>query len=152
MISLEMKCPQLSKPEVIAARNQNSIGDRTEKKPGRKQAQSGGRFSSGQTNQQFVLRTHLVPEVLSHWLSRRQGLHWGSVSGAHLVFLIPLTFGAVELISRCWYTIWAGYGLDPVTAVTIWSGYKANWIWWLWWPRNNKKIDYISVQAILLTM
>ncbi len=33
MISLEMKCPQLSKPEVIAARNQNSIGDRTEKKP-----------------------------------------------------------------------------------------------------------------------
>ncbi len=31
-ISLEMKCPQLSKPEVTAARNQNSIGDRTEKK------------------------------------------------------------------------------------------------------------------------
>ncbi len=31
-ISLEMKCPQLSKPEATAARNQNSIGDRTEKK------------------------------------------------------------------------------------------------------------------------
>ncbi len=30
-ISLEIKCPQLSKPE--AARNQNSIGDRMEKKP-----------------------------------------------------------------------------------------------------------------------
>ncbi len=29
---LEMKCPQLSKPEATAARNQNSIGDRTEKK------------------------------------------------------------------------------------------------------------------------
>ncbi len=27
-----MKCPQLSKPEATAARNQNSIGDRTEKK------------------------------------------------------------------------------------------------------------------------
>ncbi len=33
MIVLEMKCPQLSKPEATAARNQNSIGDRTEKKP-----------------------------------------------------------------------------------------------------------------------
>ncbi len=31
-ILLEMKCPQLSKPEATAARNQNSIGDRTEKK------------------------------------------------------------------------------------------------------------------------
>ncbi len=27
-----MKCPQLSKPEATAARNQNSIGDRTEEK------------------------------------------------------------------------------------------------------------------------
>ncbi len=27
-------------------------------------------------------RTHLVPVVLSRWPSRRQGLHWGSVSGA----------------------------------------------------------------------
>ncbi len=33
MILLEMKCPQLSKPEATAARNQNSIGDRMEKKP-----------------------------------------------------------------------------------------------------------------------
>ncbi len=32
MILLEMKCPQLSKPEITAARNQNSIGDRMEKK------------------------------------------------------------------------------------------------------------------------
>ncbi len=32
MISLAMKCPQLSKPEATAARVQNSIGDRTEKK------------------------------------------------------------------------------------------------------------------------
>ncbi len=28
-----MKCPQLSKPEATAARNENSIGDRMEKKP-----------------------------------------------------------------------------------------------------------------------
>ncbi len=33
MISLEMKCPQLSKPEATATRNQYSIGDRMEKKP-----------------------------------------------------------------------------------------------------------------------
>ncbi len=32
MILLEMKCPQLSKPEATTARNQNSIGDRMEKK------------------------------------------------------------------------------------------------------------------------
>ncbi len=32
MILLEMKIPQLSKPEATAARNQNSIGDRMEKK------------------------------------------------------------------------------------------------------------------------
>ncbi len=44
-ILLEIKCPQLSKPEATAARNQNSIGDRTEKKNlGRNQAQSGGAF------------------------------------------------------------------------------------------------------------
>ncbi len=33
MIVLEMKCPQLSKPEATVARNENSIGDRMEKKP-----------------------------------------------------------------------------------------------------------------------
>ncbi len=32
MILLEMKCPQLIKPEATAAKNQNSIGDRMEKK------------------------------------------------------------------------------------------------------------------------
>ncbi len=32
MILLEMKCPQLSKPEATTVRNQNSIGDRMEKK------------------------------------------------------------------------------------------------------------------------
>ncbi len=33
MIVLEMKCPQLSKTEATAARNENSFGDRMEKKP-----------------------------------------------------------------------------------------------------------------------
>ncbi len=96
-ILLEMKCPQLSKPEATAARNQNSIGDRTrrEKNLGRNQAQSGGHFSSGQTTQQFNsncckvrLEAQLVPEVLSWWLSRWRGPHWGSVSGAHLGVLV----------------------------------------------------------------
>ncbi len=54
MILLEMKCPQLSKPEATAARNQNSIGDRMRKNLGRNQAHSGDQLSSGQTNQQFV--------------------------------------------------------------------------------------------------
>ncbi len=39
-----MKCPQLSKPEATAARNQNSIGDRTEKKPWEKPGSVGGPF------------------------------------------------------------------------------------------------------------
>ena len=43
-----MKCPQLSKPEATAARNQNSISERMEKKT-RNQAQLGGQFSSDQT-------------------------------------------------------------------------------------------------------
>ncbi len=51
MILLEMKIPQLSKPEVTAARSQNSIGDRMEKKPWEKPGSVGGQFSSGQTNQ-----------------------------------------------------------------------------------------------------
>ncbi len=59
MILLDMKCPQLSKPEATAARNQNSIGDRMEKKPWEKPGSvggggGGGQFPSGQTNQQFV--------------------------------------------------------------------------------------------------
>ncbi len=33
MIVLQVKCPQLSKPEATAAKNENSIGDRMEKKP-----------------------------------------------------------------------------------------------------------------------
>ncbi len=37
-----MKCPQLSKPEATAARNQNSIGDRMEKKPREKPGSVGG--------------------------------------------------------------------------------------------------------------
>ncbi len=53
MILLEMKIPQLIKPEATAARNQNSIGDRMEKKPWEKPGSVGGReqFPSGQTNQ-----------------------------------------------------------------------------------------------------
>ncbi len=42
MIVLEMKCPQLSKPEATAARNENSIGDRMEKKPWEKPDSVGG--------------------------------------------------------------------------------------------------------------
>ncbi len=51
MILLEMKCPQLSKPEATAARNQNSILTEWRKNLGRNQAQSGDQFPSGQMNQ-----------------------------------------------------------------------------------------------------
>ncbi len=42
MILLEMKIPQLSMPEATAARNQNCIGDRMEKKPWEKPGSVGG--------------------------------------------------------------------------------------------------------------
>ncbi len=42
MILLEMKIPQLSMPEATAARNQNSIGDRMEKKLWEKPGSVGG--------------------------------------------------------------------------------------------------------------
>ncbi len=74
-----MKCPQLSKPEATAARNQNSIGDRTEKqilweKPG----SVGGPFLlwpvdpavQFQLLQSQIVRAQLVPVVFSRWLSR----------------------------------------------------------------------------------
>ncbi len=47
MILLEIKCPQLSKPEAKAARNQNSIGDRMEKKPWEKPGLVGGGGGGG---------------------------------------------------------------------------------------------------------
>ncbi len=48
MILLEMKCPQLSKPEATTARNQNSIGDRMEKKTlGETRLSSGGHWFQG---------------------------------------------------------------------------------------------------------
>ncbi len=50
MIVLEMKCPQLSKPEETAARNENSIGDRMEKKPWEKPGSVGGPDSRGESN------------------------------------------------------------------------------------------------------
>ncbi len=73
-ILLEMKCPQLSKPEATAARNQNSIGDRTEKKkPWEKPGSVGGPFllwpddtaAQFQLLQSQIVRAQLVPEVLS---------------------------------------------------------------------------------------
>ncbi len=56
VILLEMKCPQLSKPEATTARNQISIGDRMEKKPLETPGSvggggGGGQFPSGQRNQ-----------------------------------------------------------------------------------------------------
>ncbi len=92
MIVLEMKCPQLSKPEATAARNENSIGDRMEKKTlGETRLSRGGssplarRTSSlFQLQQSQSVSGPLVPGVFPRWMSRWRGPHWRSVSGAHL--------------------------------------------------------------------
>ncbi len=94
MILLEMKWPQLSKPEAIAARNQNSIGDTRrngEKILGETRLSRGASFplarwtsSLFQLKQSQIVRAQLVPVVFSRWLSRWRGPHWGSVSEAHL--------------------------------------------------------------------
>ncbi len=51
----------------------------------------------------------LVPGVFSRWMSRWRGPHWRSVSGAHLCVL-DSTDGqgcrAVEVVSRCWSSIY----------------------------------------------
>ncbi len=58
MIELEIKIPQLSKPEATAARNENSIGDRTEKKPWEKTRLSrGGSSPPARTNQYSLFQT-----------------------------------------------------------------------------------------------
>ncbi len=96
-ILLEIKCPQLSKPEADSGKEQNSIGDRTEKKkPWEETRLSRGAISPLARRHSSSIpaaaksdwRAHLVPEVLSWWLSRWRGPHWGSVSGAHLGVLV----------------------------------------------------------------
>ncbi len=67
-----------------------------EKNLGRNQAQSGGPFLlwpddtavQFQLLQSQIVRAQLVQVVFSWWLSRWRGLHWGSVSGAHLGVLV----------------------------------------------------------------
>ncbi len=67
-----------------------------EKKPWEKPGSVGGGISplarrhssSIPTAAKSDWRAQLVPEVLSWWLSRWRGPHWGSVSGAHLGVLV----------------------------------------------------------------
>ncbi len=53
-----MKCPQLSKPEATAARNQNSLCVSLRKKPWEKPDSVGGQFSSGQDIIVYLLFTY----------------------------------------------------------------------------------------------
>ncbi len=95
MIVLEMKCPQLSKPEATAARNENSIGDRREKKTLGETRLSRGASSPParqisslfQLQQSQIVSGPLVPGVFPRWMSRWRGPYWRSVSGAHLCVL-----------------------------------------------------------------
>ncbi len=67
-----------------------------EKKPWAKPGSVGGPFLlwpddpavQFQLLQSQIVRAQLVPMVLSWWLSRWRGPHWGSVSGAHLGVLV----------------------------------------------------------------
>ncbi len=77
MIVLQVKCPQLSKPEATAARNENSIGDRMEKKPWEKPGSVGGPVPL-QPDESVVCSNcskvsvsgPLVPGVFPRWMSR----------------------------------------------------------------------------------
>ncbi len=91
MIVLQVKCPQLSKPEATAARNENSIGDRMEKKPWEKPGSVGGPVPLRPDESvvcsncsKVSVSGPLVPGVFPRWMSRWRGPHWRSVSGAHL--------------------------------------------------------------------
>ncbi len=78
MILLEIKCPQLSMPEATAARNQNYIGDRMEKKPWEKPGSVGGavplRPDEPVVCSNFIkvrlLSGPLFPVVFPRWMSR----------------------------------------------------------------------------------
>ncbi len=78
MLLLEMKCPQLSMPEATATRNQNSIGDRMEKKPWEKPGSVGGPVPlrpdepvvCSNCIKVKVLSAPLVPVVFPRWMSR----------------------------------------------------------------------------------
>ncbi len=48
----------------------------------------------------------LVPVVFPRWMSRWRGSHWRSVSGAHLGVLDSADVRAVEVVSRCWSSIY----------------------------------------------
>ncbi len=94
MIVLQVKCPQLSKPEATAARNENSIGDRMEKKPWEKPGSVGGPVPLRPDESvvcsncsKVSVSDPLVPGVFPRWMSRWRGPHWRSVSGAHLCVL-----------------------------------------------------------------
>ncbi len=73
-----MKIPKLSKPEVTAAKNQNSIGDRMEEKTLEETRLSWGASSSlarqtsslFQLQQSQIVRAPVVAVVFCRWLSR----------------------------------------------------------------------------------
>ncbi len=117
-----MKCPQLSKPEATTARNQNTIGDRMEKKPWVKSGSvrltssplARRTSSSFQLQQSQIVKAQLVPVVFSRWLFRWRGPPWGSVSGAHLGVLVSVDVqgcrGHLKVLIHHLIWIWTGSG------------------------------------------
>ncbi len=159
VISLEMKCPQLSKPEVTTARNQNSIGDRMEKKTLGETRLSRGASSPlarqtsclFQLQQSQIVRAPLVPVVFSRWLSRWRGPHWGSVSGAHLGVLVSADVqscrGCLQVLIHhlIWIRTGSGDCSDHLGWIRTGSGGSGDF-------GIRKKKTYISIDVNLLTM
>ncbi len=103
MIVLEMKCPQLSKPEATTARNENSIGDRMEKKPLEKPGSVGGPVPL-QPDESVVCsnkeRVCLNPEMLSGRIFQSLGANYEKVLPPLVDFAILGTTKSPELNFR----------------------------------------------------
>ncbi len=109
MIVLEMKCPQLSKPDATAARNENSIGDRMEKKPWEKPGSVGGPVPLRPDEPVVCSNCSKVRVQVVHWFQGSfpdgclgDEVLTGDLSlGLIYVSKTPLTVRAVEVVSRC---------------------------------------------------
>ncbi len=95
VISLEIKFPQLSKPEATAARNQSSIDDRTEKKRTHPRTDEDHLFSTGQ----------VCPKNLSKCLKNlcySAGTTWTSSQQSAMNLITPVSTER----ARAYYSVW----------------------------------------------
>ena len=91
-----MKCPKLRLPEATEARNQNSIGEKMEKKPGEKPGSVGETVLplSDETSRSApgCRNVRLCRRIICFLWSCPGGLYRGFVSAAHLVVTVSAVF------------------------------------------------------------